>query len=29
MLRRLHHEQPESFAFTEANLEWAKAQIRK
>ena len=29
MLRRLHHEQPESFAFTEANLEWAKTQIAK
>lgn len=29
MLRRLHHEQPESFAFTPANLEWAKAQITK
>ncbi|WP_417733352.1 NADH-quinone oxidoreductase subunit E [Roseovarius sp.] len=29
MLRRLHHEQPESFAFTPANLEWAKGQISK
>jgi len=29
MLRRLHHQQPESFAFTEANLEWAKTQIAK
>ncbi|QPM89273.1 NADH-quinone oxidoreductase subunit NuoE [Pseudooceanicola algae] len=29
MLRRLHHEQPESFAFTEANLKWAEAQISK
>jgi len=29
MLRRLHHEQPESFAFTPANLEWAEAQITK
>lgn len=29
MLRRLHPEQPESFAFTEANLDWAKAQISK
>ncbi len=29
MLRRLHPEQPESFAFTPANLEWAKAQISK
>ena len=29
MLRRLHHEQPESFAFTEANLAWAKTQIAK
>jgi NADH-quinone oxidoreductase subunit E len=29
MLRRLHHEQPESFAFTPANLEWAKAQLTK
>lgn len=29
MLRRLHHEQPESFAFTDANLAWAKGQISK
>ncbi len=29
MLRRLHHEQPESFAFTPANLEWAQTQIAK
>ncbi|QYZ71026.1 NADH-quinone oxidoreductase subunit E [Neotabrizicola shimadae] len=29
MLRRLHHTQPESFAFTPANLEWAKGQISK
>ncbi|TYO90080.1 NADH-quinone oxidoreductase subunit NuoE [Oceanicella actignis] len=29
MLRRLHHEQPDSFAFTPANLEWAKKQIAK
>lgn len=29
MLRRLHKEQPESFAFTSANLAWAKAQIAK
>jgi NADH-quinone oxidoreductase subunit E len=29
MLRRLHHEQPASFAFTPANLEWARAQITK
>jgi len=29
MLRRLHPEQPESFAFTPANLNWAKAQITK
>ncbi|WP_371059241.1 NADH-quinone oxidoreductase subunit E [Rhodosalinus sp. 5P4] len=29
MLRRLHHEQPESFAFTPANLEWARAQMTK
>ena len=27
--RRLHHEQPESFAFTPPNLEWAKGQIAK
>ncbi|WP_118132721.1 NADH-quinone oxidoreductase subunit NuoE [Oceanicella sp. SM1341] len=29
MLRRLHPEQPESFAFTDANLEWAKQQLLK
>ncbi|MEM6760524.1 MAG: NADH-quinone oxidoreductase subunit NuoE [Pseudomonadota bacterium] len=29
MLRRLHADQPESFAFTPANLAWAKAQITK
>ncbi|CUH80285.1 NADH-quinone oxidoreductase subunit E [Tropicibacter naphthalenivorans] len=29
MLRRLHHEQPESFEFTPANLAWAKEQITK
>ena len=29
MLRRLHPEQPESFAFTPANLEWAEAQLTK
>jgi NADH-quinone oxidoreductase subunit E len=29
MLRRLYHEQPESFAFTAANLEWAQRQIAK
>jgi NADH-quinone oxidoreductase subunit E len=29
MLRRLHHEQPESFAFTPANLAWAQGQISK
>jgi NADH-quinone oxidoreductase subunit E len=29
MLRRLHHEQPEHFAFTPANLEWAKGQVAK
>ena len=29
MLRRLHHDQPASFAFTPANLEWAEAQITK
>ncbi|WP_108861580.1 NADH-quinone oxidoreductase subunit NuoE [Ruegeria sp. Alg231-54] len=29
MLRRLHPEQPESFAFTAANQQWAKAQITK
>ena len=29
MLRRLHHEQPASFAFTPANLAWAEGQIAK
>lgn len=29
MLRRLHPEQPKSFAFTPANLAWAEAQITK
>lgn len=29
MLRRLHPEQPESFAFTPANQRWAEAQISK
>lgn len=29
MLRRLHPEQPESFAFTPPNLDWARAQITK
>lgn len=29
MLRRLSREQPESFAFTPANLAWAEAQITK
>ncbi|MFV0515230.1 MAG: NADH-quinone oxidoreductase subunit NuoE [Jhaorihella sp.] len=29
MLRRLHHEQPDAFAFTPANLDWARAQITK
>ncbi|MEX1662810.1 NADH-quinone oxidoreductase subunit E [Thioclava sp. 15-R06ZXC-3] len=29
MLRRLYSEQPESFAFTPANLAWAQAQITK
>ncbi|MEL6793934.1 MAG: NADH-quinone oxidoreductase subunit E, partial [Pseudomonadota bacterium] len=29
MLRRLHHEQPESFAFTPENQKWAEAQIAK
>ncbi len=29
MLRRLHHEQPESFAFTPANQAWAEAQLSK
>ena len=29
MLRRLYHDQPESFAFTPANQSWAEAQIKK
>lgn len=29
MLRRLHTEQPDSFAFTPANQKWAEAQISK
>ena len=29
MLRRLHAEQPDSFAFTPANLAWAKDQLTK
>ncbi|PCJ05584.1 MAG: NADH-quinone oxidoreductase subunit NuoE [Rhodobacteraceae bacterium] len=29
MLRRLHAEQPDSFAFTTANLAWAEGQITK
>ena len=29
MLRRLHKDQPASFAFTEKNLEWANGQISK
>ena len=29
MLRRLHKEQPETFAFTPANQAWAEAQITK
>ena len=29
MLRRLHHDQPESFAFTPANMDWATAQLTK
>jgi NADH-quinone oxidoreductase subunit E len=29
MLRRLHAEQPESFAFTPANQQWAEGQITK
>ena len=29
MLRRLHPEQPDSFAFTPANLEWAQTQLSK
>lgn len=29
MLRRLYQDQPASFAFTQANMEWARAQITK
>ncbi len=29
MLRRLHHHQPDAFAFTTANLAWARAQMTK
>lgn len=29
MLRRLHHDQPATFAFTPANLAWAQAQMTK
>jgi NADH-quinone oxidoreductase subunit E len=29
MLRRLHHEQPDSFAFTPENQAWAEAQMTK
>ncbi len=29
MLRRLHHEQPDHFAFTSGNLEWARSIIAK
>jgi NADH-quinone oxidoreductase subunit E len=29
MLRRLYHDQPERFAFTPANLEWARGQVAK
>ncbi|MBW7922777.1 MAG: NADH-quinone oxidoreductase subunit E [Rubellimicrobium sp.] len=29
MLRRLHHDQPASFAFTPANQAWAEAEMRK
>ncbi|MGR3659827.1 MAG: NADH-quinone oxidoreductase subunit NuoE [Paracoccaceae bacterium] len=29
MLRRLYHDQPESFAFTKANDKWAEGQISK
>ena len=28
-LRRLHHEQPDSFAFTQGNMAWAEQQIAK
>ncbi|MBR2574341.1 MAG: NADH-quinone oxidoreductase subunit NuoE [Loktanella sp.] len=29
MLRRLYHDQPATFAFSDANLAWAKAQMKK
>ena len=29
MLRRLHHEQPDSFSFTKENLIWAEKQMKK
>ncbi|MEM9764764.1 MAG: NADH-quinone oxidoreductase subunit NuoE [Pseudomonadota bacterium] len=29
MLRRLHHDQPESFAFTAENQAWAEGQLKK
>ena len=29
MLRKLHHDQPDSFEFTPANLAWAKAEMTK
>jgi len=29
MLRRLHHDQPDAFAFTPDNLAWAEAQVTK
>ena len=29
MLRRLYHDQPDSFAFTKSNLAWAKGQMAK
>ncbi|MEO1533609.1 MAG: NAD(P)H-dependent oxidoreductase subunit E, partial [Pseudomonadota bacterium] len=29
MLRRLHQEQPEGFAFTPANQAWAEGQLKK
>ena len=29
MLRRLYHDQPETFAFTPENLKWAEAQMQK